>query len=219
MLLATSPQGRAQGTITFVTPVQPTYYAAGVELSHNLDLNNDGLTDLILASDAMRAYFVPQGSNSIIVASDGFVVPLNAGDMVSSSASSLDPTYAWFDSATHPVGFATLGAQAVFDGQFIYTGYWSGRDAFVGLRFQYGGQTHYGWMEIANNAGTASGQVLSWAYETRPDTPILAGAIPEPSTSALLTAGGILLSLLRRASRRLKTPPLNSPPPPRPPAS
>lgn len=34
---------------------------------------------------------------------------------------------------------------------------------------KYEGQTHYGWMEIANNVGTASGQVLGWAYEIRPD--------------------------------------------------
>jgi hypothetical protein len=202
-LLAISPQARAQGTITFVTPPQPFYYAAGVDVSHNLDLNNDGLTDLILASDAMRAYFAPQGNNSVVVAPDGFVVPLNRGDVVSSSPSSLDPTYAWLDSTIPTTGFATLGAQAVFDGQFIYTGYWSGQDAFVGLRFQYSGQTHYGWMEIANNTGTASGQVLGWAYETRPDTPILAGAVPEPSCISLCLLG-ILLMFTRRPQSRFR---------------
>lgn len=203
MLLAAFPQARAQGTIAFVTPAQPIYYAAGVELTHDLDLNSDGLTDLILVSDAMRAYLAPQASSSVIVATDGFVVPLNPGDVVSADASSLDPTYAWFDSAIHPTGFATLGAQAVFDGQFIYTGYWSGRDAFVGLRFQYSGQTHYGWMEIANNVGTASGQVLGWAYETRPDAPILAGAVPEPSCISLCFVG-ILLIFTRRSQRRVR---------------
>ena len=198
MLLAAFPQARAQGTITFVTPGQPIYYAAGIELTHDLDLNSDGLTDLILVSDAMRAYLAPQASSSVVLAPDGFVVPLNLGDLVSSDASSLDPTYAWFDSAAHPTGFATLGAQAVFDGQFIYTGYWSGRDAFVGLRFQYEGQTHYGWMEIANNVGTASGQVLGWAYEIRPDTPILAGEVPEPGTPALLLLFGAAFWLVRK---------------------
>ena len=111
MLLAAFPQARAQGTIAFVAPAQPIYYAAGVELTHDLDLNNDGLTDLILVSDAMRAYLAPQTGSSVIVAADGFVVPLNRGDVVSADASSLDPTYAWFDSAIHPTGFATLGAQ------------------------------------------------------------------------------------------------------------
>ena len=44
--------------------------------------------------------------------------------------------------------------------------------------------SHYGWIHIENLFGSNWGQISDWAYETRPDTPILAGAVPEPSTWA-----------------------------------
>ena len=80
----------------------------------------------------------------------------------------------------------------------VYVGYWSGLDAFAGLSFDYGGSRHFGWMEINNYVGVAAGQVLGWAYETRPDTPIFAGAVPEPSTAALLAISGVTLWFLRK---------------------
>jgi hypothetical protein len=188
-----------QGTIVFQTPGQPIYYAPTLIGSNNLDLNGDGVTDFALGFDLSRAYLVPQLSNSLVVIPTlPDVAPLNPGQTVSANPSSLDPTYRWYDPATDTSGLAFLGAQAVFDGQLFYSGYWSGRDAFVGLRFQYGGETHYGWMEINNYVGVAAGQVLGWAYETRPDTPIFAGAVPEPSTLSLLLACGAALWLVRK---------------------
>ena len=199
----------AQGTIVFVTPPNPVYYAAGVtDGSYNLDLDGNGTTDLVLGFDLIKAYLTPQSGNSIIVirsqtdvgpATDA--APLNRGDSISANPSSLNPVLAWYDPHLDTSGLALLGGQAVFDGQLVYSGYWSGVDGFVGLRFLIGGETHYGWMEINNYSGVAAGQLLGWAYETRPDTPILAGAVPEPSTWALLCAGGILFWLLGRRKR------------------
>ena len=119
---------------------------------------------------------------------NAFVVPLNNGDIISANPSSLDPVLRWYDPQIDTPG-ALLGGQAVFDGQLVYSGYWSGVDGFVGLRFLIGGETHYGWMEINNYSGIAAGQLLGWAYETRPDTPIAAGAVPEPGAAVLLLLG------------------------------
>jgi PEP-CTERM motif len=209
MLLAAPPKGWTQSTIVFVTPSVPIYYGpVGDGTQRNLDLNGDGITDLTLFFDIGGADLIPSGSNSVIVIPEvtdvgvnPWVAPLNPGDTVSATPSSLDPVLQWYNPQIHTGGNPAVGAQAVFDGQLVYEGYWSGRDAFVGLRFEVGGGLHYGWMEIRNDPNIASGQVLGWAYETRLDTPILAGAVPEPSTWALLSAGGILFWLLRRRKR------------------
>ena len=96
-----------------------------------------------------------------------------------------------------------LGGQAVFDGMYFYSGNFSGRDAYVGLSFQSSGATHYGWMELNNNVGIAAGQVMGWAYETRANTPIISGVVPEPSSFALFGIGGLALLWMQR--RRIKT--------------
>jgi hypothetical protein len=180
----------AQGTIVSHTPSQPTYYGP-VDGSHSFDLDGDGITDYVLAFDISGARFGPLGNNSVIVDGGNLVAAINQGESISPSP----PAYYWLNAT------AVLGGQAVFDGEYFYAGNFSRRDAFIGLRFQYGGATHYGWMEVNNDPNIASGQVLGWAYETRPDTPILAGAVPEPSTWALLSAGGILFWLVGRRKR------------------
>lgn len=69
---------------------------------------------------------------------------------------------------------------------------WSGfggepPECFIGLRFNINGQPHYGWIRLlvptrqpsqsALTQGTVFPVVADWAYETRPNTPIRAGAV------------------------------------------
>ena len=79
-----------------------------------------------------------------------------------------------------------------------------GIDKYVGLKWDIGGGNfNFGWARIdvsgANN-GTAT--LLSYAYESTPNAPIVAGAVPEPSTLALLAAGGGAMALQRRRRTR-----------------
>ncbi len=57
-------------------------------------------------------------------------------------------------------------------------GYFTGLEsAYLGLRFQQNGQTYYGWVRLGTPlAGLDIGWLYDYAYETRPNTPILAGA-------------------------------------------
>lgn len=75
---------------------------------------------------------------------------------------------------------------------------------YAGIRLDIGGSTHFGWVRIkteyVGGASTLTGTIFDWAYETTPDTAIAAGAIPEPTSLALLAAGAGALALRRRTA-------------------
>ncbi len=75
-----------------------------------------------------------------------------------------------------------------------------GTDKYVGLKWDVGGGNfNYGWARVdvtAANNGTAT--LFGYAYESTPNTAIAAGAIPEPTSLALLAAGGGAAALMRR---------------------
>lgn len=82
-------------------------------------------------------------------------------------------------------------------------GQWSSSDApgeYLG--FYFGGTTdpQYGWAQIETMADAtgSSFEVLDYAYETVPNTPIAAGQVPEPSALPLLVLGAAGLIALRR---------------------
>ncbi len=77
---------------------------------------------------------------------------------------------------------------------------------FIGVKFDRGGNTHYGWVDVfaSSSSINAYAIVYKWAYETVPDAPIGAGhlpaATPEPASLALLAmgAGGLMAWRRRR---------------------
>jgi hypothetical protein len=70
-------------------------------------------------------------------------------------------------------------------------GLFTGQNAYMGVRFQASDGTHYGWMRLdLPYIGINGGYIREWAYETRPDTPLL---VPEPGSWALLGTGGCVL--------------------------
>ena len=65
-------------------------------------------------------------------------------------------------------------------------------------------QGNYGWLEVTWTASSDQFQILSGAYESSPNTAILAGAVavPEPSTYAMLATGLAALGLVSRRRSR-----------------
>ena len=76
---------------------------------------------------------------------------------------------------------------------------------YAGMRLTNGADVYYGWIQVSvtnYNNFNLTGTFIDWAYENSPGVGIQAGAIPEPSTAALLLAGAITgLTILRRKKR------------------
>lgn len=81
----------------------------------------------------------------------------------------------------------------------------SGGDAYAALRISAGGSDYnYGWVNINFDALTPTATITGFAFETTANTPIAAGAVPEPSTVALAGVAALILggSAYVRSRRR-----------------
>jgi hypothetical protein len=187
-----------------------------------IDLNSDSLTDvtiwyLISTSDALspedysgvlRVYVDNSridGSNQILVdSSNGQDAALPFGTVISGTP---DSSLEW-NSGRYASGrvsyWSTFSSEpdTEWRGMLGETG-----EAYLGIAFDVGESTHYGWIhvilgEVDSWTGFKSPITASWAYESTPDTPIVAGVIPEPSTGILTMVGSLSILLIARSRRR-----------------
>jgi hypothetical protein len=88
-------------------------------------------------------------------------------------------------------GRPASGVQVPFNGpNFDALG---GEVRYLGLKMDLNNTNlfNYGWVGVRiTNEADATGEVVGWAYQTVPGAPILAGAIPEPSTILTALFGG-----------------------------
>jgi hypothetical protein len=119
---------------------------------------------------------------------DGDASPNNFG-----SGSTIDSSATWSGSASRTVFKYYSDVSANFDAP-----------SFMGFRFGSGSSWNYGYLGVTWD-GT-NFQLLSGAYESTLNTPILAGAtaVPEPTTGALaaLVLGGAALGVARRRRKQ-----------------
>ena len=107
-------------------------------------------------------------------------------------ADEVHPQRDYFTSDT-PLG-GELGLQGV--PAYQNPGQQGGR-YFCGVGWRQGDGFHYGWMELQGVGGTQM-SILAWAWESTPNVPIAAGAIPEPSALLLLAGASVVLTSRRR---------------------
>jgi len=79
---------------------------------------------------------------------------------------------------------------------------------YAGIRLSDGINVYYGWIQVAivdADSSSISATLIDWAYEDRPGQGISAGAVPEPSTTALFFGGALaLLTALRRRKKQIE---------------
>jgi hypothetical protein len=200
VLLAALNSVEAQ-SIIYGTPQQPIHYntLVGIDVSYDVDLLGGQSPDFRLISSGGFygiAGIAPEGSNSVLVSATTdpngfhFFAALSAGAPIGSS---LDPGLMWYDKDTDENREAIIG----YGPQYPYF-----EMAYVGIDLYYDGDHHFGWMRISdpNPPIFIAGEILDWAYETTPNTPILAGAVPEPGVAALFGMSAFLL-MMRGKSR------------------
>ncbi len=176
--------------VTDQVPGDNAFFATG------FDLNGDSTTDFSLAVLNGR----PSGGAAAAIAGAG-------GGIVGSASGAY--TYAFKLAPGYTIGsaapFRASGSMAFYNG-YANSQWLNSSPGFLGLRFMIGGQTVYGWARVSvapnapNSTSARNITIFDAAYETS-GAPIVAGAVPEPSTNAcigMLALGAIGLAAHRR---------------------
>ena len=184
----------ASAAVIHIVPPMPVRLPFGDSLAFNL--NGDGTDDLEFSNNFQNVIAHPLNSTRFIAHE---LLPMQFGYR----AVNLDPE-TWIGSSV-PAGYVWTGEQVsiatcVNAGGLVCLGSFTNGLGYLGVEFQIEGATHYGWMALLPGEDFAIRMdIVDWAYESLPDTPIRAGQIPEPTAPILLLAG--LLSWSARRSR------------------
>jgi hypothetical protein len=211
LLLWLRPAGTlAQGTIRYIplTTPNPHYpldsqalriYSPITLVSYDLDFDGDGSPEYTFQSSTANGFLVlSRNGNKLSRYPLDELAPLASGTVVGPTVGSIP----WASGLAPISGYDTAGAY----------GYFIGLDsAYAGLQFNLQDGTHYGWARISvptwrdgywDPFDPNGGWLYGYAWETRPDTPIMAGAVPEPAIWALLVAGSLLVWSYFQSERR-----------------
>jgi hypothetical protein len=144
--------------------------------------------DATIVYSGTANYPLPSGGNAAILATypvQGIYTTGRPNVANFPSGSQIGPSY------SHIVDGATSVSRNLLN--------FYGGTGIAGVRFNIGGQEHFAWIRLQVSATGDSLTIVDWAYEDAPDTPISAGAVPEPGSAGLVGLG--LLALGARGVR------------------
>jgi len=156
------------------TDVDPDITIDDFQQGYPVDFNNDGVTDfhivllsntgvwvmqLILDTSTANTFVVLDGDEAAVLNQDNNIGP--SSDLYLLDSGWGDLMYGYWNSS----------------GEY---GNWTGvqEDKYLGIKFEIGNQFHYGWVQLNTTIHSHSNMeftVKSFAYETTPNTSILAG--------------------------------------------
>ncbi len=218
ILIAALAAASASGQGIVYYDYDPSSPADGIRVGENLprtelemDLNNDGIVDFrFIGTAAIAAGFQlePKNANKVLGYPDsnnlltGYRARrLTAGTDIATAAQA---PLGWHGYQPNPrlsvTGLYLLACQGFFQcaGDFRpTTGF--GTEGYVGIQFFAADGLHYGWIRVLGGFEN-DGTILDYAYNTVPGQSISAGAVPEPSTWALLGLGAFCLWRFRRSA-------------------
>jgi hypothetical protein len=165
------------GVLALAQPVEAkiVYTPANVNIGLNgvgLDLNNDGITDVLLLKKEHKSlcgelptehysfFEYPAASNGV----EGAQTPLGYGARIGGGQSFSGQALL----ATSFVIFNGLG-RCGHGG-----GWWDVKHHYLGVKFEVNGTIHYGWARLSFDGGRAA-RLTGYAYETIPGKSIIAG--------------------------------------------
>jgi hypothetical protein len=198
--LAALAGGKAHAAVVYDNG-SPDQVNASIALDqeYDVDFDHDGQGDCSflqspLPGGASALKISLEGAQLAEVVADGSGNPLavSAGTLIGPNPSS---------------GSFTITSGTLYNGTTPPVGYFSpGTPGYLGFEFTSGldDSLHYGWVQFETTSGdpnAPTGTVIDFAYDDSPNTPIVAGAIPEPTSLSLLAAGAAGLAMYRGRRR------------------
>jgi hypothetical protein len=185
----------AADMITYVDIDDVSMYGGGTPILYDFDLDGDSVIDFVFESSQTPTTgfrVQPQGNNRVVATPADRAAPLSSGISINET---LPASFMWSSSAS-----LLMNTCAAFPEGIVCIGDFNNVIGFLGLEFEISGQTHYGWMRINTDEFSiiAGGTALDYAYSTAPGQGILAGAIPEPSTTLLFVLGALSVLVTHR---------------------
>jgi hypothetical protein len=186
--------------VIFTEPLQPlpiTNPPGFPSTLHPFDIDGDGTADFSFGAAVGGLSFNAEPGNFFAYSPDpppnigGDVGPLPEGSIIGEALTLIDPSLIWNDRGATMVVCVDIGCGGLFHN----------RDAYIGLQFERPDGTHYGYIHFVPDDDSPTGFVHDWAWESRSDTPIVAGAIPEPSTASVIAVAVGFLCLRRPNDR------------------
>jgi|SRR5579863_3451821 len=219
-LLALAPPAEAK---IVYTPAHVRIGFGGLSI-YQLDLNHDGFYDFAISA------YVTHAVSDVILGAIGHASHFDNRIEVVRHEHSAAPLHAGqYIGPTRTFSFAGWMASDIYEGGSTFLkGPWINvRNRYLGLKFKYGGKTHYGWARLSVKVSphlelTAS--LTGYAYETIPNKPIIAGKTdgpddagveessaalsvptPKPANLGVLALGSPGLSIWRREESAVAT--------------
>jgi hypothetical protein len=154
---------------------------AGTPAIYNLVFN--GQAAFTFTSQDTGFDIDPMASNKVIGGYlDNFgaagAYPLSGGALIGPDTGT---NYTWIghDPVLGGLVLATERDSGTIGSPILFTGPFAGiTAAYIGLQFYSDNQVYYGWVRVGAPATINGGWIYDYAYQTQPNTPILAGAVP-----------------------------------------
>jgi len=171
----------------------PSWPPPPIPIALEMDLNEDGINDFTIGeTDPLHSswfYAVSEDSNK------------HTGDWIGEAGGIIDNSRSDWTGGEHLlVSWMILLNEQEMGG----VGAWLGQTGYMGLQFDADGETHFGWVRMTAYDEFPGMTIHGWAYESIPGVGIVAGAVPEPSSSLLVVIGAMSVWVLRRRNRSFK---------------
>ncbi len=184
--VATAAGAQAQIIYTDVNP--DATFSTGNQYS--LDINNDATPDFVISAETISGstsgvsytgigVVISTAGNNAVVGGPGTLLPADYASALN-LYTMIDNTSAYVQASSSsgiPIVMAGTGTAGGL--LPITAGNWLGQsDKFLGLRFEAGGNTYYGWARLDVDGTGSSFTIKDYAYESTPDAGISAGDQP-----------------------------------------
>ena len=206
-LILNAPRSRASIISTWADnkiSIYPDYsedppgYIGGTT-EYVLDLNNDGINEIIFFAEFGGAGFSLCDNTRILGYNYG-----RSGNLFASSILKDDDIIGKLGQVWDYGGYhSVVTMMTSHDTGISIPDPSYDTEYYIGLEISIDNQSHYGWLSIQAPSSPDNRLLVNgWAYEDTPNTPIVAGVIPEPSSIALIGVGILGVWMIRQKKNR-----------------